>query len=185
MEEKDEDEGKSQMNRSLYQCRKDTELSRVDVKDGHCHTYHRNKNCYHTVAFTHCVNLSIPLFLYGLGSSYSPRSNLLNHPNLDDLSALKKPGKFNLLCSPEKSMVGQIFRPHHKFHRIPPLVDIFQFSHAIGSEMEMWVSKSTTVAVRFKGHIPENNLVVTVALIIFLEKGPIVRVKKPDAKPIP
>jgi hypothetical protein len=37
----------------------------------------------------------------------------------------------------------------------------------------------------FKDHIPENDLVVRVDLIIFLEKGSIVRVEKPDAKTIP
>jgi hypothetical protein len=34
-----------------------------------------------------------------------------------------------------------------------------------------------------EGHIPEKHLVAGVDLIIFLEKGSIVRMEKPDAEP--
>jgi len=131
------------------------------------------------------VNLSILLFLSWHGSSYSPQSNLFNHLDLDDLPSFKKLGKFDPPPSPEEGMVGQIFGSHHTFHPVPPLVNLLQFSHTIGSEMEMWVSKSATVEMGFKGHILEKDLAVRIDFIIFLEKGSIVRVQKPDTEPVP
>jgi hypothetical protein len=50
--------------------------------------------------------------------------------------------------------------------------------------MEMRISKSRTVKVRFEGHIPQNDLRTVVNLIVLLEKGSIIRMEESDAKPI-
>src|SRR4030042_3283772 len=72
MEEKDEDEGKGQVNRSLDQCRKDSELCRVDVKEGHCHTDHRDEGYLPLDGFAHDQGLLSPFLLMNRNTFFHP-----------------------------------------------------------------------------------------------------------------
>ena len=72
-------------------------------------------------------------------------------------------------------MIGQVFRSHHELNLGLFLMDISQFSHAIGSEMKIGIGKPSTIEMGFEKHISQNDLGIGPNLIILLEKGLIVR----------
>ena len=82
-------------------------------------------------------------------------------------------------------MIGQVLGPHHKFHSFPQFIDMPQFPDTILPQEKMGIDEARTVEIGFKRHIPQEDLVARIDLIVLLEKCQIVRVEEPDAESIP